>query len=222
MNETAYAEVFDLVLSVDDAGRRAVLDALFVDLPPEVRDRLAVPLWSWSCDAPPAFDVALGDSDNVIRAALEFKSPDAKVNWTSLKAARDLPLGIDPLVDRIYDEAVAPVDPRFDAPHPYDATACSNHRHTGKGAAGIHQGDLYRACLPGVTNMRRPDHLSEVVYIFVAPSPQSAARWREGLISWDEWHILRLWEVLPRWQAIADTHGHVAVLADATKRFVGR
>lgn len=220
MKETTYVEILDTVLAVDKKGRRAVLSALFADLRPDVRQRLSGELWSWSCDGPPAFDLALGDENDVIQAAVEFKAPRASVNYTSLRRARKLQPGSDALAQRIYREGIDLVDRRFDAPHPYDGGTCLDHAHTGGGAAGIHQGDLYRACLPGVTNLHCPGDLGEVRYIFVAPHAASDTAWREGLVSHEEWHTVHLPEVLPRWQAVADVHPHVAVLVEATRRFL--
>lgn len=228
MNETTYVQILDLVLGVSREGRRAILDALFADLQPDVRECLAIPLWSWSCDAPPAFDLALGDEHDVIRAALEFKSPSAAVNWGPISTARSLPFGSDPLSQEIRRKTVDQVPERFDDPHDEGEECLGNghedirDRATGRWRAAMHQGDLYRACLPGVSGMHRPEDLTEVTFVLVVPDDSAAARWLDGLISCDDaWQIVRLPEVLLRWQSVAETHAHVRVLVDATRRFLG-
>lgn len=228
MNEATYVEILDVVLAVDWPSSQAVLQALLQDLPQPDRDRLSVKLWPWSLDGPPAFDLALGDEEDVIRAALEFKAPGTKVNYPSIQKALSMRPGPDPRSQALYRDEVERIEPRFHEPHARDQDGvCDTHAHTHTGAAGIHQGDLYRACLPGTSNMKHPDDYGTVTYIFVAPEESSTtelsladARWRKALASTDDWHTVHLPRVLPRWQEIAKSHRHVAVLVEATRRFL--
>jgi hypothetical protein len=227
MREKVYVDTLSGVLDRDPETRRAVVDTFTADLPAGARQRLAVPLWAWTCDGPPACDLVLGDSTDLVRCFLEFKGLYTSANWMSLASVRHLEFGADSTAQKIRRHYLTGTDPVLDSPHGDADCARQPCRYWKKAKHRpelhypvIHQGDAYRATLPGVSNMTRPGNLGEVVYMLIAPHPAQVTDWRDGLISREDWHIVWLVDVLDRLRDLAPGFPAAQSLVTATETFL--
>lgn len=234
MNEPEFVALVGRMIDPrrDEASAREVVAGLSHGLPKSTRRRFRQPLWSWTCNPPPAPDMLLGDSSDQGVAVLEWKGPRTRTQWTARRLLRRSMLGGDASSRRVASHYLDATHPWLDAAHgDKECLEAGQACDTWKPARGhadrpdlhypvVHQGDVYAAIrdyLPAGLSVEDPGNLT---FLFVAPSQASVADWHDGLQS--SWHTVMLPEVVAYWRGRRRLSPGLDRLVIAADQFLGR